>query len=66
VYHRGEHVILLWYGHTSGEAVRCIIRSELQESRISRLRVYYFSPELLTAVAGELGVPVRTNGRALD
>jgi hypothetical protein len=38
----------------------------LQESRISRLRVYYFSPELLTAVAGELGVPVRTNGRALD
>src|SRR5678815_1892891 len=66
VYHRGEHVILLWYGHTSGEAVRCIIRSEIQESRVSRLRIYYFSPELLTDVAGELGVPVRTNGRGLD
>ena len=66
LYHRGEHVILLWYGHTSGEAVRCIIRSELQESRISRLRIYYFSPELLADVAGELGVPVRTNGRAVD
>jgi RNA polymerase sigma-70 factor (ECF subfamily) len=66
VYHRGEHVILLWYGHTSGEAVRCIIRSEIQESRVSRLRIYYFSPELLADVAGELGVPVRTNGRGLD
>src|SRR5262245_13040447 len=37
VYHRGEHVILLWYGHTSGEAVRCIIRIETQDSRVSRL-----------------------------
>jgi len=66
VVHRGEPVILLWYGHTTGEAVRCIIRSELQDSRIARLRIYYFSPELLTDVAGELGVPVRTNGRGLD
>lgn len=66
VYHRGEHIILLWYGHTSGEAVRCIIRSEIQEARVSRLRIYYFSPELLTDVGGELGLPVRTNGRGLD
>jgi len=66
VFHRGEHVILLWYGHTEGEAVRCIIRSELEDSRISRLRIYYFSPELLTDVAGELGVQVKTNGRGLD
>jgi RNA polymerase sigma-70 factor, ECF subfamily len=66
VFHRGEHVVLLWYGHTDGDAVRCIIRSELAEARISRLRIYYFSPELLTEVAGELGVPVRTNGRGVD
>jgi RNA polymerase sigma-70 factor (ECF subfamily) len=66
VYHRGEHVILLWYGHATGEAVRCIIRSEFQETRISRLRIYYFSPELLLDVAGELDVPVKTNGRGLD
>jgi len=66
VFHRGEHVILLWYGHTDGEAVRCIIRSRLEEGQISALRIYYFSPELLTDVAGELGVPVRTNGRGLD
>lgn len=64
--HRGEHVILLWYGHTSGEAVRCVIRSELAGPHIARLRIYYFSPELLVEVAGELGLPVRTNGRGLD
>ncbi|HYQ02076.1 MAG TPA: RNA polymerase sigma factor [Polyangiaceae bacterium] len=62
VYHRGEHVVLLWYGHAAGETVRCVIRSELQDARISRLRIYYFSPELLIEVAGELGLPVRTNG----
>lgn len=56
----------LWYGHTEGEAVRCVIRSEIEDARISRLRIYYFSPELLTDVAGELGVPVKTNGRGLD
>jgi len=66
VYHRGEHVILLWYGHTQGEAVRCIIRSELQDASISKLRIYYFSPELLVEVTGELGVPVRTNGYGTD
>jgi RNA polymerase sigma-70 factor, ECF subfamily len=66
VYHRGEHVVLLWYGHTEGEAVRCVVRSELRESSISRLRIYYFSPELLVDVAGELGLPVRTNGRGND
>lgn len=66
VFHRGEHVILLWYGHTDGSAVRCIIRSDLQESRIARLRVHYFSPELLTEVAGELDFPVKTNGYGLD
>ena len=66
LYHRGEHVILLWYGHATGNTVRCIIRSDLQETRISRLRIYYFSPELLVDVAGELGVPVVTNGHGLD
>jgi RNA polymerase sigma-70 factor (ECF subfamily) len=62
VHHRGEHIVLLWYGHAEGEAVRCIIRSELHEARIARLRVYYFSPDLLTEVAAELGLRVRTNG----
>jgi RNA polymerase sigma-70 factor, ECF subfamily len=66
VRHRDQHVILLWYGHTGGEAVRSILRFELDGSSISRLRIYYFSPELLIDVAGELGVPVRTNGRGAE
>jgi len=66
VFHRGEHVVLLWYGHSEGGAVRCVIRVELQDSRIARLRVYYFSPDLLTEVAGELGMPVRTNGYEMN
>jgi RNA polymerase sigma-70 factor, ECF subfamily len=66
LFHRGEHVILLWYAHAEGEMVRSIIRSDLEQARISRLRIYYFSPELLTEVAGELGLPLRTNGRGLD
>lgn len=65
-FHRGEHVVLLWYGHADGAAVRCVIRTELHGAHLSRLRIYYFSPELLVEVAGELGVPVRTNGRGLD
>jgi RNA polymerase sigma-70 factor (ECF subfamily) len=66
VSHRGEQLIVLWYGHTAGDAVRCVIRSELAEDRFSRLRIYYFSPELLADISGELGLPVRTNGRGLD
>jgi RNA polymerase sigma-70 factor (ECF subfamily) len=66
VHHRGEHVILLWYGHVTGEAVRCMIRSELSDSLISRLQIYYFSPELLNEVAGELGVTVKTNGHGVE
>jgi RNA polymerase sigma-70 factor (ECF subfamily) len=66
IFHRGEHVIVLWYGHTDGDAIRCIIRSDLTETHISRLRIYYFSPELLTEVAAELGAPVKANGHGLD
>ncbi len=66
VFHRGEHVILLWYGHLDGDAVRCVIRSDWEDGLVSRLRIHYFSPELLSDVATELGAPVRTNGRGLD
>ncbi|RYZ05629.1 MAG: RNA polymerase sigma factor [Myxococcales bacterium] len=66
VLHRGEHIVLLWYGHTEGDAVRCIIRSDTEEARIARLRIHYFSADLLAEVCGELGAPVRTNGYGLD
>ena len=65
--HRGETIVLLWYPHDTGDCVRCLIRFDPTEAApFSRLRIYYFSPELLTDVAGELGLPLRTNGRGLD
>ena len=55
-------------GTDTPKAKPCAASSAASSKRahISRLRIYYFSPELLTDVAGELGVPVRTNGRGLD
>jgi RNA polymerase sigma-70 factor (ECF subfamily) len=65
--HRGETVVLLWYPHDTGDAVRCLMRFDADHgARFSRVRIYYFSPELLTDVAGELGLPLHTNGRGLD
>ncbi|MDX2055050.1 MAG: RNA polymerase sigma factor [Polyangiaceae bacterium] len=65
--HRGETIVLLWYPHDTGDCVRCLIRfDQADAARFSRLRIHYFSPELLTEVAGDLGLPLRTNGRALD
>ena len=46
--------------------MRSVILTEVADARISRLRIYFFSPELLADVAGELGVLVRVNGRGLD
>ena len=67
--HRGEHLVLLWYAHDDGDAVRLLVRLEpAAESvdRIARVREYPFSPELLAEVCGELGVPFRPNGYDTD
>lgn len=62
--HRGEPILLLWYAHTSGDAVRSFYRFTLDpdSGQIAKLSEYYYSPEALAEVAGELGVPVRANG----
>ena len=60
--HRGEPIVLVWYAHTDGEAVRAIDRVELDGDRIARLRNYFFTPDLLVEVCGELGVPCKING----
>ena len=62
--HRGEPILLLWYAHTDGEAVRSFYRFTIDPTtgQIARLIEYYYSPEALAEVAGELGVPVRSNG----
>lgn len=60
--HRGEWLLLHWYGHQSGDAVRAVTRLELEGDRISTVRNYFYNPEFVADVCGELDVPYRSNG----
>jgi RNA polymerase sigma-70 factor (ECF subfamily) len=60
--YRGEPVILLWYRHRDGEAVRAVNRVETDDGRVALLRNYFFTSELIAEVCAELGVPFRING----
>jgi RNA polymerase sigma-70 factor (ECF subfamily) len=60
--HRGEPILVHWYAHDDGEAVRALTRLETTGDRISRVRNYFYTPDVLADVCAELGVPVRVNG----
>jgi RNA polymerase sigma-70 factor (ECF subfamily) len=60
--HRGEWLLLHWYAHRDGEFVRAITRVEAEGDRVSRLRNYFFTPDFVAEICGELGVPSRPNG----
>jgi RNA polymerase sigma-70 factor, ECF subfamily len=60
--HRGGWVLLHWYEHQDGEAVRALTRVEVDGDRIARLSNYFFNPDLIAEVCGELGLPARSNG----
>lgn len=60
--HRGRWMLLHWYRHTDGEAVRAVTTLDLDEGGIAALANYFYTPELLVDVGAELGVPVRING----
>jgi RNA polymerase sigma-70 factor (ECF subfamily) len=60
--HRGEHLLLAWWTHDDGEAVRAFSRLECEGERIARIRTYFHTPEAITEVCRELGLPCRTNG----
>jgi RNA polymerase sigma-70 factor (ECF subfamily) len=62
VAHRGEWFLLHWYCHRDGEAVRAITRVEADGDRVARLRNYFFNPDFVADVCGELDVPWRSNG----
>jgi len=59
---RGEPLLLSWYAHDDGDAVRGVTRLELSEGRISVLRNYFFTPDFIEEVCRELGLPFRSNG----
>ena len=60
--HRGRWLTVHWYKHTDGESVRAFTTYEFDGDRIARLSNYFYNPEFLVDLAGELGVPVRVNG----
>jgi len=55
-------VLLHWYAHADGDFVRALTRVRLEEGRVAQLSNYFFTPDLLAEVCGELGVPCRVNG----
>jgi RNA polymerase sigma-70 factor (ECF subfamily) len=60
--HRGEPILLLWYAHEDGEAVRALNRVEVDGDRIVSLKNYFYTPEAIAELCQELGVPFRVNG----
>lgn len=60
--HRGEPILLYWYAHRDGEAVRSVARVASEGDRIAQMRHYFFAPDVLEEVCRELGVPFRSNG----
>jgi len=62
VVHRGEWFLLHWYRHQDGEAVRAITRIEADADRVARLQNYFFNPDFIAELCGELGLPWRSNG----
>lgn len=62
VFHRGEWLLLHWYQHRDGEAVRGITRVDTDSDRVARLYNYFFNPDFIGEVCGELGLPWRSNG----
>ena len=60
--HRAESILLFWYAHKDGEAVRAIARVEADGNRLAHVRNYFFTPDVIAEVCGELDVPFRING----
>jgi RNA polymerase sigma-70 factor (ECF subfamily) len=61
-FHRGVWLLLHWYAHRDGEAVRALTRIEPDGELLARLQNYFFNPDLIAEVCAELGVPSRSNG----
>ncbi|MFB7449833.1 sigma-70 family RNA polymerase sigma factor [Streptomyces sp. NPDC056194] len=63
-----EPLVLMWATPVDGsgpEAVEDVLRVETADGEITRLRWYYFCPDVLTEVGDRLGVPYRTHAHGL-
>ena len=60
--HRGEWLLVHWYAHSDGDAVRAISRVEADGDRLTRVRNYFYTPDVLAEICAELEIPFRSNG----
>jgi len=60
--YRGEWLLVHWYAHHDGEAVRAITRVEPDQGQVARLQNYFFTPDCIREVCAELGLAFRSNG----
>jgi len=60
--HRGEWLLVHWYAHSDGDAVRAISRVEADGDRLTRVRNYFYTPDVLAEICAELQLPFRSNG----
>lgn len=60
--HRGEVLLLGWFAHADGRAVRAISRVSLADDHVSHLRTVMHAPDVLAEVCAELDVPFRSSG----
>jgi RNA polymerase sigma-70 factor (ECF subfamily) len=60
--YRDEPIVLFWYHHTDGEAVRAVARMTAEGDRLARVRNYFFTPDVIAEVCRELNVPYHING----
>jgi RNA polymerase sigma-70 factor, ECF subfamily len=60
--HRGSWLLLHWYSHQDGEAVRAITRIDADGERVAQLHNYFYTPEFIAEVCAELGLSSRSNG----
>jgi RNA polymerase sigma-70 factor, ECF subfamily len=60
--YRDGWVLLFWFDHDSGPMVRAVWKVDGEGDAITRVRNYFFTPDVIGEVCAELGVPHRVNG----
>jgi RNA polymerase sigma-70 factor (ECF subfamily) len=61
-WHRDRWILVHWYRHADGEAVRAFTLVELEGDRVARLANHFYTADFIADLGGELGVPTRSNG----
>lgn len=57
-HHRGETLLLWWWG----DEVHTVVQAAVRDGKIATLRNYHHAPELIAEVCEELALPYRTHG----